>query len=395
MLPPPMAEVTVPDCFSPSALGSSGGCRLKLAIMSLPRSGWTERLATGPDAVVGALLHRVLERAARNAGSSPDEIFREEYERAVNEVQQDPRRVHFAELASMWSMAEWNRVKSWVLARASRERPPTGTRGAPSRGERTLIGPEIGLKSTTLRLRGKADRIRQPSPGVFEVRDFKTGATLDEHGDVKAEMVLQLRAYGLMVLERSPGATVRLVVDDGEEREVPFDVEAQRDTEAALRQIVDAMPAPGSARAEALAVPGKACWGCSIRHVCPGYRAIAPEWWKEYPAGIERLSNDTWGTVLEIFGERQPDVVLRDEAGRRVRVDGVGSRHSITNALVGKRIWFFGLEATGATRGFDGARYHPRCFHEHPRDSLERRACTLHAFVEDGAGDTAAFVTET
>ena len=119
-LPPPMTQVTVPDCFSPSALGSSGECRLKLIIASLRRSEWSERLASGPEAAVGTLLHRVLERAGPGASASPEEIFQEEYERAVDEIRRDPRRAHFAELASTKSLAEWTRVKAWVLARAGR-----------------------------------------------------------------------------------------------------------------------------------------------------------------------------------------------------------------------------------------------------------------------------------
>ncbi|KYG06935.1 hypothetical protein BE21_31965 [Sorangium cellulosum] len=217
---------------------------------------------------------------------------------------------------------------------------------------------------------------------MFEVRDFKTGATLDGRGEVKEEIALQLRAYGLMLLERRPGADVRLVVDDGEEREIPFDTEARRVATDVLRRIADAMPRPGVARTEELAAPGKSCWGCPIRHVCPAYRASAPDWWKQYPAGIERLSNDVWGTVLEVLGEGRVDVILRDDARRRVRIDGLDPRHGITSRLVGNRIWFFGLEATGATRGFDGTRFHPRSFHELPRDRLERRAWALHVFLD-------------
>ncbi len=91
---------------------------------------------------------------------------------------------------------------------------------------------------------------------------------------------------------------------------------------------------------------------------------------------------DTWGTVLEVIEGARVDVVLRDEAGRRIRVDGLDARHGVSAALVGKRIWFFGLEANGATRGFDGGRFHPRSFHELPRDKLERRAWALHVYGE-------------
>jgi RecB family exonuclease len=306
-LPPSIVAVTAPDCFSPSALGSSGDCSLRLVIASLPRTEWSERLASGPEAAVGTLLHRVLERAGREVGASPDDIFHEEYERAVDEIRRDPRRAHFAQLASTRSLAEWTRVKTWVHACATRERAMIGSRGGPGGGPRPVAGAEIGLASVTLQLRGKADRIRQLGPRVFEVRDFKTGATLDDQGEIKGGIALQLQAYGLMLLERRPGAEVRLVVDDGEEREVPFDAEARRIARDMLRGILDDMPPAGPTPAEELAVPGKSCWGCPIRHVCPAYCANAPAWWKQYPAGVERLSNDIWGMVLEVLGQNRVD----------------------------------------------------------------------------------------
>lgn len=187
-----------------------------------------------------------------------------------------------------------------------------------------------------------------------------------------------------MLLERRPGCEVRLVVDDGAEREVPFNADARRRAKRVLEDLLEAMPPAGPATADELAAPGKGCWGCAVRHVCPAYRATAPKWWRQYPEGVGRLSNDTWGTALEVIGDGRVDIVLRDEAGRRVRVDGVDIRHGVSSALVGKRIWFFGLEATGATRGFDGGRFHPRSFHELPRDRMERRAWMLHVFGEAG-----------
>jgi RecB family exonuclease len=379
-----MTQVTVPDCFSPSALWSSGECRLKLIVASLRHAEWNERLASGPEAAVGTLLHRVLERAGREDGASPDDIFHEEYERAVDEMRRDPRRAHFAELASTKSLAEWTRVKAWVLARAGHVVETGRFRGSRAPATQRIVGPEVPLESLTLRLRGKADRIRRLGQRTFEVRDFKTGATLDEHGEIKEGIALQLRAYGLLLLERQPGAEVRLMVDDGEEREVPFDVDARGRATDEVMRITSSMPPAGPASAEELPRPGTSCFGCSVRHVCPAYRANAPVWWKQYPSSIDRLSNDVWGTALEVLRQDRGtvDLVLRDDAGRRVRIDGLDDRHGLTSSAAGERIWLFGLEATGATRGFDGARFHPRAFHELPRDRMERRAWALQVFFE-------------
>jgi hypothetical protein len=316
----------------------------------------------------------------------PAELFEEEYQRATSELRLDPRRAHFADLASTKSQADWSRLRKWILSRvrviqASAEyvRRSPRLEGAPR-----VLGAEVPLESRSLRLRGKADRIRQLRPRLFEVRDFKTGATLDEDGQIKAEIALQLRAYGLLLLERLPEVEIRLVVDDGVERELSFDAHDRQAAKAALERITNSMPPFGRAPSAGLTHAGSACWGCSVRHVCSEYRSRAPSWWREYPAEIERLSYDVWGTVIDVFGAGPVDVVLRDDAGRRVRIDRIDERHSVSASAIGRRLWFFGLEASGVSRGFDGTRYHPRCFHELPRDRLERRAWSMQVFRDDG-----------
>lgn len=379
-LPPAIKEVPVPDYFSPSALWASRRCRLRLNISSLRNSEWNERLAVGPAAAVGTLFHRVLERTGSEVANSPEEIFQQEYDRAVDDLRRDPGRAHYAELASTKSLAEWRRLKAWVLSRASRPdglAPPRAPRASASK---SMAGAEVDLESRQLRLRGRADRIRRLGPRAFEVRDFKTGSTIDEHGAIKEGIALQLQAYGLLLLEREPRADVRLLVDDGEEREVPFDLDTRRRVADELSGITGAMPSAGWTAAEALASPGSVCLGCAVRHVCPAYRASAPGWWKNYPREIDRLPNDVWGTALEVIGQGRVDVVLRDEVGRRVRIDAISERHGVTSAIAGERLWLFGLQASGATRGFDGARFHPRSFHELPRDRMERRAWELQIF---------------
>jgi RecB family exonuclease len=382
-----LTEVTVPASFYPSALDASARCRLKLIIASTRRADWNERLASGPEAMVGTLLHRVLERVARGGGLSPDEVFREEYANAVDELRRDPRRAHFADLASTKSLAEWNRAKHWILARAPQHLGPLipKTTAAGGQGLTRRTGTEVLFESATLRLRGKADSVRQLGPREFEVRDFKTGVVLDQRGEVKPEIALQLWAYAFMLLELRPGCDVRLIVDDGAEHEVAFDVRARARAKVILDELLGKMPPAGRSVSLELASPGKDCVGCRVRHVCPAYLAAAPRWWHQYPDGVDRLSNDVWGTVLDVIGTGPVDMVLCDAAGRRVRIDRLDSRHRLTRDVVGKPVWIFGLEATGATIGFDGKRFHPRSFHELPRDKCERQAWTVHVFGTDSA----------
>jgi RecB family exonuclease len=384
LLPAALSTVEVPEFFSPSALGTWGGCALKLASASALWPRPVERLIAGPDAALGTLLHRVLERAARGNGASSAAIFDSEYERITEELRSDPRRRHYSDLSTTKTLAEWTRLRAWILERCDRITPRVGETagGYGSQRQRQLTGPEIPLQSTSLRLRGRADHVRCLGANVFEVRDYKLGGVLSQDGTVKEEIVLQLRAYGLMLLDGRPGAAVRLIVDDGTDREVEFDDPARREARRRIQEIVRRLPARGSTPAEVLAKPGSGCWGCGVRHVCPAYRRVVPDWWRAYPPDIERIPHDVWGTVVEYAEGERIDVVLSDDAGRRVRVNGIDARHGLSRELIGQRLWFFELESSGPVRGFDGSRFHPRVFHELPRDRRERRAWRTQIFEE-------------
>ena len=336
-------------------------------------------MGIGPNAAIGTLFHRVLERAAKKSALSVEEIFDDEYFRAVARLSADPNQAHFAEISSTLSAGEWARRRSWVLKRARSIQPVFDSERTLDTPRATpMYGSEVPLESQALRLRGSADRIRRLGPGSVEVRDYKSGSVVDETGTIRRDIALQLLAYGLILLERRPGILVRLVVDDGSEREVPFGADAQAEAMEELRRITAGVPTGGVVDAESLASPGKACWGCTSRHVCLAYRRNAVRWWNEIPTHIERIPKDTWGTVTDMPEQRA--VVLRDDAGRRVRISNLDERHGAFR--IGMRVWFFGLEASGAVRSFDGTAFHPRSFHELPRDRAERRAWSLSVFSE-------------
>ena len=226
LLPLVLVTVDVPRLLSPSALGAAGGCALRL-VASSPGVR-VDRLPSGPDAAVGILVHRVVEYWTRARGSSnPHELFDAEYTRLRAELEEDPGRRHFAELASTKGPQAWARLRDWATERCrnAERRVPQGStatlRTAIPQG--VPLGPERPLSSERLRLGGQVDRIRQVGTHAYEIRDLKSGNVLGEDGEVKAAIQLQLRAYALMVLDLDPKATVRLVVDDGDEREVAFD----------------------------------------------------------------------------------------------------------------------------------------------------------------------------
>jgi hypothetical protein len=154
----------------------------------------------------------------------------------------------------------------------------------------------------------------------------------------------------------------------------------------AIEGILARMPAAGILQIDRTARPGPGCFRCRVRHICPAYRAAAPRWWAEYPAEIDRIANDTWGSIVEIMHTSDTvRVMLMDDAGRRVRIDGLESRHDVTNGVIFQRVLFFELEASGPARDFNGRRIHPRAFHELARDRRERRAWNAQLFVETEA----------
>jgi hypothetical protein len=217
------------------------------------------------------------------------------------------------------------------------------------------------------------------------VRDFKSGNALGRDGEVKPAIQLQLRSYGLMILDVHPKASVRLVVDDGDEHDIVFDATAQLQAQEEIQGIIARVPSPGAAEATALATPGPCCHGCPIRHICSAYRETAPRWWRNFPSEIERLPDDIWGTLVEILpkpGASSVDLVLMDAAGRHVRVDGLDVRHDAFAFPTRSRVWLFGLQSSARPRGYDGKRFHPRIFHELPRDGHERRAWSTVVLLE-------------
>jgi hypothetical protein len=360
-----------------------------LRLIAASRSFHADRLPGGPEASVGLLVHRVLERWARGHSADPLELFDLEYTQLRKELGDDSARRHFADLAATKGLQAWTRLRSWVGERCRHleQRLPKKNgavvgAGAP-RG--VPVGPERHLASDRLRLGGQADRIRSLGASAYEVRDFKSGNVVGDDGEVKPAIQLQLRAYGLMILDVDPRASVRLVVDDGDEHDVGFDATAQLQAREEIQNIVARVPLAGVADAAGLATAGPSCHGCSIRHVCSAYREAAPGWWRSFPPTIERLPDDIWGTVVEVLpkpGATTVDVVLIDAAGRHVRVDGVDVRHDALAVPARSRVWLFGLQASARPRGYDGKRFHPRVFHELPRDGHERRAWSAVVLLE-------------
>lgn len=387
-LPPYLGSVVVPECFSVAGVASCGGCRLRLVLAS--SASCTYRLPSGPDAAIGTLVHRVKERCALRSTPSltPEEIFDSEYAALISDLESDIDRRHFAHLSETRSPSQWSMVRRRAIAQCSSSSALTRVmesegpraRSHPNRAPRS--GHEIELESQALRIRGRADSVEREGPDRWVVRDYKTGAVVDSGGDLRPEYVMQIRCYGLMIAEMAPTSDVRLILDDGEAHEVPFDDSARAEALEFVLGLIGTMPSAGSTGpASDLARPGSACATCPHRVVCAAYREQAPRWWRDHPTDIDHLPFDTWGRVLDVLHGQQISLMLEDDAGRRVKVDRLGSRHGLADVMKGHRLWLFSLNRVGIARGFDGRSFYPRNFFELPRDLREQRAWTVVAFV--------------
>ncbi len=230
---------------------------------------------------------------------------------------------------------------------------------------------------------GRPDRIERDSNGIFHITDLKTGSVQDEQGQPLRDYALQVRLYGLMVERINPDARVRLWLEGSERIEVPWDDAIRTEVEellvTTLLELPDDVPLP----ADSLAREGPHCGRCRIRHRCPRYRSVAPEWWRSTSANAPVAPFDIWGTLLEVGteDERSYEALLRDAADRKVRVsgldDGIGSLRN------GDYAWFFDLEP-GETLPHHGAFTHPRNYHGERPSRAWSDALRLRVFIEPG-----------
>lgn len=373
-LPSAFDDVLIPALFAPTAIARAGGCRLRSVLGSSPRV--VAALPSGPWAELGTLGHQVLERHAR-VGGDPGPLFDACSREASERLGAEPITATYADLPSVVGLVTWSRFRAEILARCP-SRPvrldaPIHSASASSRygSERTIVSPD-------LRLRGRPDFTRR-SGAILEVRDHKTGEIAGRDGKLKPEIVIQLWCYGLLALERDPDLEVRLLIDDGTEREIPFGANEQKRARRTLARMMRGLTAGRRMDAVALAAPGACCADCPFRHRCPAYRQVAPTWWRLGPGTPGELARDVWGVVVE--AKRDPKgrwtILLEDAAMRHVRIDQLDPRHGVDETIVGRDIWFFALESIVSRRAPDGRCLQPTSFHELPADSTQRRAWCL------------------
>jgi RecB family exonuclease len=390
VLPGPLVGCEVPPAFAPSQLAFGKDCLLR-AVLGSNRD--LPALNAHPTAELGRVFHKLLEMAVRGEisreGSTAhdaervlERLLEEGDARLAKTFPTEPPR-----LRELFPPLVWRRKRRLALDLAERylsgdvPRVTGGSGG--SRNARDMpvnaSWSEVRLEAAELRLAGQADLIQRQAGDVV-IRDLKTGRALTSEGDVLPHIERQMRLYGTMAHSVWPNARVKLVIDDGTEREIAFEPEQQAEVLKWLREVLDRLPANHVVATTALADPGQACEGCAHRHLCPAYRTSAPEYWRR-DASV-RMPLDTWGEVVRTVEgpDGRLDVTLNDAAERTVKIFGLVSVGPRAFAP-GDKVWLFGLR-TRDRRGGPEEWRHPHNFFEVADDDPFARAWTLASFVE-------------
>lgn len=358
----PVEEVPTPGLFPASRLALGVSCPLALALSCAPD---VSPLPAHPRAWYGRLFHLLLERAVRGeveAQPSPRAGARTAFDGLASKARRGELPGFPDDLPSpeaVYGPLEWRRKVGDVVALAgalSREGGrPRQLYHDPAlvRTHRPLLDgdgrwTELPLKSTRLRVHGRADLVEREG-GEVQIVDLKTGRAVAADGEVFPEVAFQLRAYGLVVEEQLPSASVRLIVEGHRTVDVPFGEGARDATLETLRDLSDQLPPGRTIRADATARPGPACRRCSRRHRCRSYLSAAPSWWRE--GASHPFPEDVWGTVRAVVHDSGGTLTLdlEDAAGRYVRLHGVRPEF-VAGVRVGCALFAFGLDAERSPR---------------------------------------------
>lgn len=398
-LPLPVDEVEIPSCFSVSTISREIECELKLVLTSTPH---VPALPVHPNAEIGRLFHDLIERAIKgriDRSGSPQSDAKREFNRllaaAEERLKEKKNTRRYANLSGTMSPLRWRQRKTRAVKAAARwlERSSSQSsyakKGHNHSVTRSSYGPsfhslgdsgcwtEVSIYDEDLRLAGRMDLVEKKGDRVV-IRDFKTGRVKNGEGEILAHIRRQLQLYGLMVKRATPTSQVELIVEGQREYVIRFDHETITQTEDWVRKLASGLAKGKNVAATELARPGVECTTCRHRHVCSAYLRSAPHKWGN--KNSYRLPLDIGGTVKSVTEgyDSLIDIVLIDEAGRRVKIFALTREHA---ELVRENsdLWFFNLNIYRRSHNSDHWR-HPLNFYEVSVDEPSNTAWTLRIY---------------
>lgn len=176
-----------------------------------------------------------------------------------------------------------------------------GSAGAVRGSDPVPLGTERWLSGPSSRVAGRVDLIYRGRSRGIHIVDFKTGRVTDEDGNPKDEYLLQMAAYGLIVRELDPLASISLeLVGRRDGWSGDFDEGLAGVVELALDELERVLPLGVSVSPEDIARVGDHCTQCSFRPLCVQYKASMWERMATRTFDFEAWPLDIVGELLEL-----------------------------------------------------------------------------------------------
>ena len=294
--------------ISPSRFTGLEACALREVWSA---GGQPGLLPVSPQARLGSVIHRVLEQAWKGGVPPGQEaaVWGDELARINAQLTASWLEAHLAPLQN--TLPDHGAKRARCLERLrSLVAPGQGQNHA----SRYLIGAEVnvwdGAREEDSVVFGKIDLLLRYEDG-YEIVDEKTGAVLDETGQVKEEYQTQLRLYAALAQRRRGDWPKRLTLRDlrGKTFDVPYTSKQAETLLATARQRLQEVNALVPQGEAALARPAPAtCRFCTYRPACAAYWAArsSPEKW---PCDVRGMITDA------PFNQRNGHLRLVVEAG--------------------------------------------------------------------------------
>jgi len=342
--------------LSPSQLTKTGECLLRGFGRDDKSQEFLPSLISGPNVEIGNLIHRAIELA--DGRLNIQEVFDALKKARESKLKLDLRRKHYCNLSEAIGETKWAEKRSILLTHRG-ELQSLNLEDIFQKGSGSfdyqeidysrLVWPstnyEVFIRSETLGLSGRVDRLELRLPNTVVITDVKTGEVKDSDGKIFNEYVMQMAAYELLVNEVWPNSKIELVLDASNQYQVALSSKERADCKERVAQLRESLGkrAKTVVAANEVQKAGNHCLDCPIRHVCSTYRNVLKA--DEFNSIISQENNDKitdgYGIVVKsqfLMGNHV--VNIKTSSGRLVQIR---SRYDwqVKEIQLGQQLFFF------------------------------------------------------
>ncbi|HJV86602.1 MAG TPA: PD-(D/E)XK nuclease family protein [Noviherbaspirillum sp.] len=333
--------------ISPSKLSTFTTCPLRYLLETErpPKGG----LSSNPIALRGTITHGLIEQSTGKPLPKAQELLEQFHAllaAAVTKKDANPllklafERAGHAGVLSVPQVVSACSFVMKILKAHPQGLPAVGT-GTAGQGSASPIGPERKFEDSSLDLGGYIDLTYADDVGNVHIVDYKTGSVLGEDGGPRAEYLLQMGAYGILVKKVLGPPKVFLELAGASSS---WQGELDAGLEATALQLVNRLrcqlPRGEVVDADHLSKQGVHCQGCGFRPSCRAYLDCL----QHAPTSDQRLSpKDVAGEIIEVSPMGALiSLRLRTTKGHIVSIGGVPA-HLLQDATPGTLVAAYGL----------------------------------------------------